>query len=219
VVGSAIGVVVGTLLWPRGARSDFAHALARLYRLTAVNLSEAFDLALGHGRLEAVDATRAQVQQARETTAESFDQLLREHSSRQFAPEVAGFMVSAADQAVIVAESLRLLVDTGYVAGDGWDGTDRVDGHTAAMVASWFMLAERIEGVSAVRTVPLHREELRQAALSALESWRGESSPRGKAAIGVAWVRVWLEQLGTLVRDLEDPAARVAANAAAPWWK
>ncbi len=219
VVGSAIGVVVGTLLWPRGARSDFAHALARLYRLTAVHLSEAFDLALGHGRLEAVDATRAQVQQARETTAESFDQLLREHSSTQFAPEVAGFMVAAADQAVIVAESLRVLVDTGYVAGDGWDGTDRVDSHTAALVASWFMLAERIEGVSAVRTVPLHGEELRQAALTALESWRGESSQRGKAAIGVAWVRVWLEQLGILVRDLEDRAARVAANAAAPWWK
>jgi uncharacterized membrane protein YccC len=57
-VGSAIGVVVGTLLWPRGARSDFADALARLYRLTAVHLSEAFDLALGHGRVEAVDATR-----------------------------------------------------------------------------------------------------------------------------------------------------------------
>jgi uncharacterized membrane protein YccC len=54
VVGSAIGVVVGTLLWPRGARSDFAHALARLYRLTAVHLSGAFDLALGHGRIEAV---------------------------------------------------------------------------------------------------------------------------------------------------------------------
>src|SRR6202022_3587055 len=55
LVGSAIGVVVGTLLWPRGARSDFAHALARLYRLTAVHLSGVFDLALGHGRLEAGD--------------------------------------------------------------------------------------------------------------------------------------------------------------------
>jgi uncharacterized membrane protein YccC len=218
-VGSAIGVVVGTLLWPRGARSDFADALARLYRLTAVHLSEAFDLALGHGQVEAVDATRAQVQQAREKTAESFDQLLRDHSSTQFAPDDAGFMLAAADLAMIVADSLRLLFDTGYVASEVGAGAERVDSHTAALVASWFMLAERIEGVSAVRTVPLHREELRQAAQAALDAWGGESSQRGKAAIGVAWAREWLEQLGTLVRDLEDPAARVAANAATPWWR
>jgi uncharacterized membrane protein YccC len=218
-VGSAIGVVVGTLLWPRGARSDFADALARLYRLTAVHLSEAFDMALGHGRVEAVDATRAQVQQAREKTAESFDQLLRDHSSTQFTPEDAGFMLAAADQAMIVADSLRLLFDTGYVASDVGAGAERVDSHSAALVASWFMLAERIEGVSAVRTVPLHREELRQVAQAALEAWGGESSQRGKAAIGVAWAREWLEQLDTLVRDLEAPAARVAANAATPWWR
>jgi hypothetical protein len=89
----------------------------------------------------------------------------------------------------------------------------------AALVASWFMLAERMEGVSAVRTVPLHREELRQTALAALESWRGQPAQGGKRAIGVAWLREWLEQLGTLVQDLEAPAASAADNAAAPWWR
>ena len=217
-IGSAIGVLVGTLLWPRGARSDFAHALAQLYRLTAVHLSEAFDLALGYGHVEALDASRTQVQQAREGAAESFDQLLRERGSAQFDPEVHAVMLAAADQAVIVAESLYVLADTGYIAVDAGDATQRIDSHTAALVASWFMLAERIDGVNAVRTVPLHREELRQAALSALESWRGASAERGKIAIGVAWVREWIDQLGTLVRELETPAAKVAANAAAPWW-
>ncbi len=75
-VGSAIGVVAGTLLWPRGARSDFAHSLSGLYRLVAVHLSEALNLVLGSGRVEAVNATRAQVWQAREKAGESFDQLL-----------------------------------------------------------------------------------------------------------------------------------------------
>src|SRR5205807_1192575 len=36
-VGSAIGVVAGTLLAPRGARSDFAHSLSGLYRVVAVH--------------------------------------------------------------------------------------------------------------------------------------------------------------------------------------
>jgi uncharacterized membrane protein YccC len=218
-VGSAIGVAAGALLWPRGARADFAHSLSRLYRRVAVHLSEAIDLALGHGHVEAVSATRAQVKRATEATAESFDQLLRESSSGQLAVDVAAFAVAAADHAMIVADSFQVLVDMGYVAGDCGDEVQRVDRQGAALVASWFMLAERIEGVRAVRTVPLQGEELRQAALSCLGAWRGESSQHGQAAIALAWAREWIEQLGTLVRDLEEPAAEVAASAAAPWWR
>jgi hypothetical protein len=162
-------------------------------------------LALGHASAEAVHATRAQVQQAREKTAESFDQLVRDHSSRHLAPELASFMLAAADM--------------GYVARDCVDGLQRVDSQGAALIASWFMLAERIEGVRAARTVPLHREELRAVALVCLGGWRGESSQRGKAALGLAWTHDWLQQLDTLVRDLEEPAAKVAAGGAAPWWK
>jgi hypothetical protein len=185
----------------------------------AVHLSEAIDLALGHGHVEAVSATRAQVKRATEATAESFDQLLRESSSGQLAVDVAAFAVAAADHAMIVADSFQVLVDMGYVAGDCGDEVQRVDRQGAALVASWFMLAERIEGVRAVRTVPLQGEELRQAALSCLGAWRGESSQHGQAAIALAWAREWIEQLGTLVRALEEPAAEVAASAAAPWWR
>jgi uncharacterized membrane protein YccC len=218
-VGSALGVAIGTLLWPRGARSDFAHTLSRLYRLVAVHLSEAIDLILGRGSVEAVNATRAQVQQAKEKTAESFDQLLREHASGQLAPELAGFMLAAADHAMIGAEGFNLLADMGYVVNDCVSGRQNVESQEAALVASWFMLAERIEGLRAARTVPLSSAELRRAALECLAGWRGESSQRGKAALGVVWTRDWLEQLDTLVRDLEEPAANVAASAAAPWWR
>jgi len=218
-VGSAIGVAAGTLLWPRGARSDFAHSLSALYRLVAVHLCEALALVLGHGRVEAVSATRAQVCQAREKAAESFDQLLGERSARQLAPEVAGYMVAAADHAITVADSFQVAVDQGYVASECVDGVQRIDSAGAALVASWFMLGERIEGVLAVRTVPLNREELRQAALNCLAAWNGNSPERGAAAIAVAWTREWLDQLGALVRDLEGPAAEVAATAEAPWWR
>jgi len=218
-VGSAIGVVAGTLLWPRGARSDFAHSLAGLYRLVAVHLSEALSLVLGSGRAAAVNATRAQVWQAREKTGESFDQLLGEQSFRQLSPEVAGFTVAAADDAVTMADSFQVAVDMGYVATGCVRGAQRLDSGAAALVASWFTLAERIEGAGAVRTVPIHREELRQAALDCLAEWKGESLQRGAGAIAVAWTREWIETLGALVEDLEEPAADVAASAAAPWWR
>lgn len=218
-VGSAIGVVAGTVLWPRGARADFAHTLSRQYRLVAVHLSEALELVLGRGRVEAVEASRRQVVLARERTAESFDQLLGEHGSRQPPPEVGAAMVAAADHALTVTDSFRVQVEMGYDAGACGAGARRLDSAAAALVASWFMLAERIEGVGAARAVPLHREELRQAALDCLAAWRGEDWRRGSAAIAVAWTREWLEQLDTLVRDLQEPAAGVAAGAAAPWWR
>ena len=128
-------------------------------------------------------------------------------------------MVAAADHAVTMADSFQVAVEMGYVATECADGAQQLDGGAAALVASWFMLAERIDGVGAVRIVPLHRQELRQAALDCLTAWQGESPQRGAAAIAVAWTREWIEMLGTLVGDLEEPAANVAAAAAAPWWR
>jgi hypothetical protein len=107
----------------------------------------------------------------------------------------------------------------GYVVSDCVSGMQRLDRGGAALMASWFMLAERIEGVGAVRTLPLNRNELRQAALDCLAAWGGKFRERGAGAIAVAWTGEWLEQLDALVRDLEQPAVNVAGSAAAPWWK
>lgn len=218
-VGTGIGLAAGVLLWPRGARSDYAYNLSRLYRVVAVHLAESISLALGTGRVDVVTATRAVVTDARERAAESFDQLLGEHSSKQLRPEVAGSMISAADYAVLVADTLQVLVELGYVATECAGGVERLEGASVALVASWFMLAERIDGVSVVRTVPLHREELRNAAIECLTAWKGDSPERGKAAIAVAWTREWIEQLDDLMRELDEPAAQVATSAGAPWWK
>ncbi len=219
LVGSAVGVAVGTLLWPRGARADFASAVARLYRAVAVHLSEAMDLVLRHGSLSAVDSARVEVRRARERASESFDELLRERSGARPATASASFMLDAADHAVIVADTLQVLVDLGYEASACAEGAARIERQSAALIASWFMLAERAEGVPAVRTVPMQHGELRAAALGCLNAWRGEESARGKAAIGVAWTREWIGQLDSLVRELEAPAAEIAAGAAAPWWR
>jgi uncharacterized membrane protein YccC len=218
-VGTAIALAAGALLWPRGARSDFAYNLSRLYRLVAVHLAEAINLVLGHGRVDTVDATRAQVWQARDRTGESFDLMLGERSSKRLAPEVAAFMVASADHATAVADALQVAFEMGYVASDCTGEVQQLDSGGAALVASWFMLAERIEGAGDVRTVPIDRQSLRQAALDCLTAWNGESSQRGSAAIAVAWTREWIEQLGELVPDLDGPAADLAASAAAPWWR
>src|SRR5258707_9113087 len=47
LVGAFISLVVGVLLWPRGARRDLAHALASVYRGLVPYLDRAFDRVLG----------------------------------------------------------------------------------------------------------------------------------------------------------------------------
>ncbi|HEX6547717.1 MAG TPA: FUSC family protein [Candidatus Dormibacteraeota bacterium] len=219
LIGAALAVAAGTLLWPHGARAEFAAALSRLYRKAAVHLAEAFDLALGRGTMAAVAATRAEVQQARERAAESFDQLLREKNAQGLSPGIAASLLAAGDHAVIVADTFQVLYEMGYVAAACGSATETVSGQAAALVASWFMLAERVDGSRGVRTVPLHPTKLRAAALECLRAWGGESVEGGRAAIALAWTREWLEQLGTLVVTLEEPAAEVAASASAPWWR
>lgn len=219
LVGSAVGVAAGVLLWPRGARADFAAAVARLYRSVAVHLSEALGMVLAEGTPAAVNSSRAEVRRARARAAESFDELLRERTGEQPVADVAGQMLAGADQAVIVADTFQLVVEMGYRADACVEGAERLQAQGAALVASWFMLAERADGVRAVRTVPMRDDELREAALGCLDEWRREPSNSGRAAIALAWTREWLAQLDGLVRDLELPAAKIAAGAAAPWWR
>ena len=219
LVGAAIGVAAGVLLWPSGARADFARSLSRLYRLIAVQLMRSIDLALGHGDAAALNRARSLAQRARESVGESFDQLLREHSTMKLDPEVPGLMVAGADHAVSVADSLKTLVHLGYVATEIDHEIERIEHEGLALVASWFMLAEQIEGLGIVGTLPLDRDVLRDVELRYLAAWKGEDAELGKAAIAVAWTREWLEQLGTLVAELEPVGAKVAASASAPWWK
>src|SRR4029077_17997253 len=46
-VGTGISIVVGVLLWPRGARRDLARATAGFYRAARAYVAQAFGLVLG----------------------------------------------------------------------------------------------------------------------------------------------------------------------------
>jgi hypothetical protein len=104
-------------------------------------------------------------------------------------------------------------------ANETWPRGDRPAAIREAAAEFRARFASDENRVRAVRTVPIDRGELRQAALGCLGGWGGKSRSRGEAAIAVAWTREWLEQIDSLVRELEAPAAEVAASAAARWWR
>ncbi len=218
-IGTGIGLLVSLLVWPRGARADFASAVSRLYRHAAVYFAESLNVQVGKGSMAATTDARADVEEAQEKLGEALDQLLGERSAHHVAPETAEMLVGASDQLVMASETLDVLVDQGYVAADCHEGARQISAQGSAVVASWFMLAERIDGLPAVHIVAVDRAELRQAALQCLDAWRAAPSMSIRPAMAVAWTCDWLELIDKDLRDLEAPADQVALSASVPWWK
>jgi hypothetical protein len=171
-VGVGISVVVGVLLWPRGARGELRATLADLYRSLAATLDEAFGRILepSVGVAEAAEAstrtpgrqgdrakggaqdrTRATLDRA----GEALDQYLRERGAKPLAPEDAGALVAAGADGILAAELLDLLADMGYQAQaqaadtGGRDGAAALIGQVQALVATFARLADQLDGGAA----------------------------------------------------------------------
>ncbi len=239
-VGVGISLVVGVLLWPRGARGELRVTLAELYRAVAASLDEAFGRIMEPGRVEGStrpprrrgDKTWGGVLTASKRAGEALDQYLRERSAKPLASEDAGWLVAAGSDVILAAELLEQLADTGYQAqatdSGGSEGVTVLIGQVQALVATFVRLADQLDGGAANAghatdgqldiSPAVSPETVREAALSSLRRWR-QDPESGRAAIAVVVAGEWVEQLGALAVALEKPVAEVIAAARLPWWQ
>ncbi|HEX6555289.1 MAG TPA: FUSC family protein [Ktedonobacteraceae bacterium] len=241
-LGAGISVVVGVLLWPRGARGELRVTLAGLYQAVAACLDEVFGRILEPGTAEASmhvpgrrgDGTLGGVFTARERAGEALDQYLRERGAKPLAPEDAGALVAAGADALLAAELLEQLAEMGYQAhaqaadSEGGDGVTALIGQVQALVATYVRLADQLDDSAATAAHASDRqggispavspEAVRASALSSLLRWR-QDPEAGRAAITVVVAGEWVEHLGALAVALEKPVAQVAAAARVPWWR
>jgi uncharacterized membrane protein YccC len=113
-LGTGVSVVVGLLMWPRGARADVSRAVAQLYRSAAGYLAGSLHRLLDRGM--DMSATRAMAVRARDRAGEAFDQLLIELGARRVGFEAPAFLLAAGSYAILVGDLLDLLVAHGYRA-------------------------------------------------------------------------------------------------------
>ena len=242
-VGVGISVVVGVLLWPRGARGELRVTLAELYRAVATSLDEAFGRILEPGSAEGSmrapgrrgDETWGGVLATSKRAGEALDQYLHERSAKPFAPEDAGWLVAAGSDVILAAQLLERLADTGYHAqatdSGGSDGATALIGQVQALVATYIRLADQLDGGATnadhatdgqdrqVDISPVvSPETVREAALSSLRRWR-QDPEAGRAAIAVVVAGEWVEHLSALAVALEKPIAEVVTAARVPWWQ
>jgi uncharacterized membrane protein YccC len=219
-VGAGNSVVVGLILWPRGARVAFRHALAELYHTLAVFLIVSFDAVLAGATAAAASQARNIAVHARDRAAEAFDQLVRERGARHLDPQTAAMLVASGTHAIMVGDLLTVIEEKGAQAQGCSTGFAVLQAQQQAMVATFLRLADRLRrAISA--SGPQERVSgpiLREAALTCLRRWQ-EDPARGQAALAVVRAGEWIQFLDALAADLEEPVTAVVEATQEAWWR
>jgi uncharacterized membrane protein YccC len=219
-VGASISIVVGLLLWPRGARREFGRAVAAFYRAVANYLDAAFARILDFEPPASLEPSRRVAIQARERAGEALDAFLNERVASPLDPQTAGFLISAGNHAMLAAELLDVVAGRmGYRAGGCPDGARVVHAQETVMLENLVTLADRLalETAGAVKK-PVSHQALRSAALDCLRRWRNDDRA-GRGAMAVVIAGEWVENVARLEDDLQRPVAGAVEAARTPWWR
>lgn len=221
VIGTGISVVVGLLLWPRGARREFSRSLADFYRATATFAATAFARVLEHRTLQESMRARTLAVLARDRAGEALDQFLNERAAKRVSPETAASLLASAGHVLLVGDLLNRFADAGYSGDHCSQGVKAVEVQIDHAVGALKRVGDRLEGGRAdgdLAPAPGSYASLRDAALVCLTRWRDDPQI-GRSAITLVVAVEWTEALAELAAELERPASELASAARVPWWR
>jgi uncharacterized membrane protein YccC len=220
LVGALISLVVGILLWPRGARRELGRALANVYRSLVVYTEHAFDRVLGFDTAGTPDQARPIVIRSRDRADAAFDAFVTERKGGAFDQETAAFLLSSANQMSLAGDLLNVIYGVmGYHADSRAEGAREVRDQVGILLAGFTRLADRLSlSVPAGPAARVSPAVLRQAELTCLRRWQ-TADDVGKAAMAVVMAGEWVQNLARLEADLEGAAETAVEAARKPWWR
>jgi uncharacterized membrane protein YccC len=219
-LGTGISVLVGLVLWPRGARHDLARSTSVLYRAVAAYLHQAFDLVLGTDGGVDAGRLRADAVRARDRAGEAFDVFLNERGAKSLDPHMAGRILSAGNQALLGADLLVVVAaDLSDKRTRCRDSVATVDAQVRTLLAGLRHLADDFEGEAHSGPSPEQPslEALRLAALDCMRRSQNDGDSAG--AMGVVIAGEWVQNLAQLSASLEQPATAAVDAAKVHWWR
>jgi uncharacterized membrane protein YccC len=219
-LGVGISLITGLLLWPRGARGELVAAVGGLYRSVATYLAGSFNRMLDSGSPQAADRERMLAVRARDRAGEAFDQFLHERGAKPLDPEEAAALVAAGAYAITVGDLLQVIADAGYQMRDSSHERPTLRAQTQLMLAGFLRLADQLSDTSSplLSGTSVSDDVLRDVALSSLRHW-GHDPASGRSALAAVIASEWLQRMGELLADLEDPVAMAVKAADLPWWR
>ncbi|HEV3101758.1 MAG TPA: FUSC family protein [Candidatus Dormibacteraeota bacterium] len=220
LVGAAISLVVGVLLWPRGARQQFGRALAGAYRVLVGYLDTGFDHILGFQEPGPPGRAQLTVVRARDRADAAFDTFAAERGGDSFDQETAAFLLSAINHMSLAGDLINVIAGPmGYRAGTCADGALAVREQVHALLDEFRRLADRLSVAPSLPPMSgVSLAALRQAALGCLRRW--QTNPEiGRGAMAVVMASEWVQFLARLQGDLEDAVSTAFEAARKPWWR
>ncbi len=214
-IGAAVSVVVGFLLWPRGARGMVRRALADQCRTDAEFLDRGMRRIVGE--TADADAARTQAVEAGLRAGEAFDQLKTEPGARPVDDETIAEVAVSARRVRAVAELMCDQADLGFVV-------ERPEAR-AALREECSVLSDVLRGdgdaIADGATAPALNEDLpvgvRNVAVDALVAWGGDGP--GLAALGALWAWEWVRLVHLALVRAEPGVGAISASVDAPWWR
>src|SRR5260370_9090183 len=133
---------------------------------------------------------------ARERAGEALDQYLSERGAKPLYAATAGSLCAVGADAILAADLLDLLADSGYRTQGSSDADVTLHGQVGALVGAFARLADRLDARESAATdgERLSAAALRAAALASVRRWQVDPA-EGRAAVAAAgpapWVHGW----------------------------
>ncbi|MDQ6773344.1 MAG: FUSC family protein [Candidatus Dormibacteraeota bacterium] len=219
-VGAGVGLAVGLLIWPRGARAELRRAVAREYRGVATFVAAALDRLLGDDAGTAATAARRSAVAGQDLASEALDLLLHQRSGRHLDPDTAVALVTLGTRARLIGDILGSLPDRGYRAPGG-SGREVVAEEAGTALEGLAALARRLDGEAApVRPPAVDRLRLEAAAIRRLREWGGSDDvDEERSAIALVAASEYARVLGELTEEATPWVEAAVRAGSIPWWR
>ena len=196
-IGASISVVVGLILWPRGARRELALELGGLYRSAAAFLDGCLSRVLEPGQVVDTGPLRSTAIRARDRAGEAMNHYLNERGAKPLAPETAAQLVAAGTDSILFGDLFERFASSGYRINVCPESASLLRGQLRVLTAAWSHLADRIERSTPDSIHPrVSDDEILRAEIMCLARWHvdkeGElrpSRPSSPANGSISWVR------------------------------
>jgi len=214
-MGAAVSIVVGVLLWPRGARGMMRRALADQCRTDADFLETAMNNVVGQPT--DTDAPRTRAVEAGLRAVEAFDQLRTEPGTRPVSEERIADVAVSARRVRGVAELMVAQADLGFVVEQA-DVRETLRNECGALCEVLRADGGAIAGTGEVpQLADAPPGEVRSAAVDAVVSWGGDGP--GVGALGALWAWEWVRTVHLALVRATPGVAAIADSADVPWWR
>ncbi|MEX2256912.1 MAG: FUSC family protein [Acidimicrobiia bacterium] len=210
-LGAVVSLVVGLLLWPRGAVGLLRRVLGAQLRADARYLDAAMQ-GIVSGESETRDACCADAVDAERRVADAYDDLLAAPGTLPPDHEMWGAIAAAAHRVQAATDLLVVQAQLGFVIASFPDAVTALRAETSQLAATLGAEADALQAGRAGAPVPNEPRESRRAAeVETLARWGGRDDADVSAAIGVVWAGEVLHATDLAVRRAAESVTQVAA--------